>query len=124
MGVLTAVVGEAKDFPLQCWFYGRRAPAKFLSTDIMNVYLCVDNQVTLPPPSYVFLPVISWYTSFGTQTGYDEGQVLVSFTNAQIAALVPGFNYTLIITQATIANPSDFQCVGRTQFVVTNPTLF
>jgi hypothetical protein len=122
--VLKAIVGEAKDYPIQCWFFGGRYTAQFASNDLLVAYLCLDSQPTLPPPNFLYQPPINFFTNEGTQTGYEEGQIIVSLANANTSILSPGHNYTLIGTQSPANNPTNMQMILRMQLIVESPTLF
>jgi hypothetical protein len=101
---LALVQGAAADFALQCWNRGGQTRAAFASGDTLSAAIY---QVTVPTP--VCQPAVEWYTAAGTQTGYDQGQIVVSPTNTDSASLQPtggSVQYTLVVTWTPAAQPS------------------
>jgi len=72
----------------------------------------------------LFSPAVTWYTANSTQTGYDQGQVLVSYTIAQSAQLVPTGSYTLVVSRAPAATPLKVEDIVRMRLIVENPPAF
>jgi hypothetical protein len=89
---LEITVGSHEDYPLQCWNRGAKSAPVFLPSDVMTAYLYVG----LAQAQLLTLAV-TWYTKGGTQTGYDQGQVLLTITSAQSAPLIADATYTIII---------------------------
>ena len=92
MMTLTIVIGSHEDYPLQCWNRGAQSAPVFLADDVMTAYVYRGQD-----QSTVFSPTVAWYTKNSTQTGYDQGQVLVTITSAQAALLSENGEYSLIV---------------------------
>jgi hypothetical protein len=94
---LTVVQGAYADWPLQAWNRGSQTAPAFAAGDTLAAYVYAGSS-----QAQLFAPAVAWYTAGGTQTGYAQGQVLVSPTAAQTATLEAGGTYTLIVwwTQA------------------------
>ena len=75
---LTIVQGSAADWPLQAQNRGGSTTPTFGSSDTLTATIWVGVDQTA-----LFQPSVSWYTANGTQTGYGQGQVLVSPTAAR-----------------------------------------
>ncbi len=88
----TIVVGSAFDLPVQAWLRGGATKAAFSAGDTLVASVLQQN-VSTP----IFQPTVTWYTAGNTQTGYGQGQVVVSGTNAQAALLMPRGPYTLVV---------------------------
>ncbi len=87
---LTIVQGSAADWPLQAQNRGGASVPTFGSSDTLTATVWIGvNQTAL------FQPAVSWYTANGTQTGYGQGQVLVSPTAAQSTQLEQNGTYSL-----------------------------
>jgi hypothetical protein len=90
MTKLILVQGSAADFPLQAVNRGGKTFPAFAAGDALTAQVFAgQNQTAL------FTPTVGWYTAGGTQTGYGQGQVLVSITAAQAATLELNGTFTL-----------------------------
>jgi hypothetical protein len=123
MNSLPAVVaGDAADIPIQAWLYGGVQPAAYSAGDTLVGYV----YQTPRSPAPLFTATVTWYTAPGstgspTQTGYDEGQVLFSISNAQGALLVPSLVYTVVVVWAAAATPSKTETIVRIALPVVSP---
>ena len=95
MIIIPVVSGDAANIPLQTWCYGALAAGRYGATDVLSA--AVYRYRSAQP---LFQPTVSWRVvgDQATQTGYDEGQVVVSMTGAQTGLMVPTIPYTLFIT--------------------------
>ena len=110
---ISIVVGDAVDVPIQCWTRGGAVSAVYAPGDTLSsaVY---QSRATSP----LFLPTAAWYTAMGTQTGYGQGQVVVSFTNAQTALMVPTLSYSLLVYRTLSANNTKTELIARVQLTI------
>lgn len=92
MTTLEILLGAHRDWPLQCWLDGSRTAATFAATDALAAYVYRGQD-----QAQLFAPAVDWYTAGATQTGYDQGQVQVTITSAQSAALEANGTYTLVV---------------------------
>jgi hypothetical protein len=84
MTPLEVVQGARKNYALQCNNPDGTTPqpGDLLAGDVLTGSVWAgQNQAA------IFAPSVVWYTARSTQTGYDEGQVLVTVTAAQSALL-------------------------------------
>jgi hypothetical protein len=112
---IAIVRGAAVDLALQCWNRGGQASA-FSAGDIL-VAAIYQRQVASP----VCQPSVAWYTAGGTQTGYDQGQIVVSAAAAQTASLQPTggpLRYMLVVTWTSGAQPSKSAPIVRLPLAV------
>jgi hypothetical protein len=86
------VQGAYADWPLQTWNRGSQTAPAFGASDTIAAYVYPGQS-----QAQLFAPAVSWYTAGDTQTGYGQGQVMVSMTAAQSATLEAGGRYTLIV---------------------------
>jgi hypothetical protein len=101
---LTIVQGAAEDFALQCWNRGGQTRPAFAAGDTLST--AIYQRAVVTP---ICQPAVEWYTAGDTQTGYDQGQIVVSSANADTASLQPtggSVQYTLIVTWTPAAQPS------------------
>jgi hypothetical protein len=95
--------GAAVDAPVQCNLRpGGAAPAAFAAGDALAAWVY---QAGVDAP--IFAADLAWYDRAGTQTGYEQGQVLASWDDGRGALLVPGTRYVLYGTVAPVARPDD-----------------
>jgi hypothetical protein len=118
------VAGAATSYPIQCRARGDVSNSTFLVGDTLSAYVCQGWQPEFPPSIYVFQPSIGWYTPDGTQTGYDEGQILATISNSQSAMLVPTANYTLIVGRSPSSAPGTVEEIVRMVLPVENASVF
>ncbi len=109
MEQLTIVAGDAKDWEIQTWNEGALAPASYQPGDTLTGAYLYRNRSTTP----VFQPTVQWFTNGNTQTGYQQGQLLVSVTNAQAALLQPTVGYTLVVKLSPATDPSRSYAIVR-----------
>jgi hypothetical protein len=125
MGITRNIVaGSCFDIPVQSVVFGALADAIFTEADTLTGYV-YQGRSAAP----LFQPAIAWYTAPGpsgtpTQTGYQQGQVLVSGTNAQGALLGPTGSYTLVVDWSPAANPSKTAPIVRMKLPVEARTAF
>jgi hypothetical protein len=110
---LPIVRGCAQDYPIQTWLAGGNTEAFYGAEDTIAAY-CYQARTTTP----LFQPVVSWYTAGGVQTGYLEGQVSISISDAQSAILVPTIGYTLLVAWSAAATPSKIAAIVRVRLLV------
>ena len=110
---LTIVQGSAADWPLQAQNRGGSSTPTFGSSDTLTATVWVGVDQTA-----LFQPAVAWYTANGTQTGYGQGQVLVSPTAAQSATLEQNGTYSLEVwwTQAGVGGKT--ACIVRATVTV------
>jgi hypothetical protein len=124
MNALDPIIsGSATSYPIQCRARGDISNSAFLVGDTLTAYVCQGWQPQFPPASYVFQPSIGWYTADGTQTGYDEGQVLAVISNALSTMLVPTANYTLIVGRSPSGAPGTVEEIVRIKLPVQSATV-
>ena len=92
MTSLSIVQGACADWPLQCWQRGAITAPVFAAGDTLAAYVYPGQS-----QARLFAPAVIWYTASNTQTGYGQGQVLVSVTAAQSATLEAAGEYTLLV---------------------------
>jgi hypothetical protein len=116
------VAGDAADIPIQAWLYGGAQPAIYAAGDSLVGYVYQTPRSPMP----LFTAAVTWYTAPGstgspTQTGYAQGQVLFSITNAQAALLVPSVVYTVVVVWSAAATPSKTETIVRIALPVVSP---
>lgn len=112
---LVIVQGAAQDFCLQSLNRGGAA-ASFASGDTISAAIY---QWSVATP--ICTPTVAWYTAGGNQTGYDQGQIVVSPTNAEAALLQPTggpLGYTMVVTWTSAAQPSKSAPIVRLPLTV------
>jgi len=115
----TIIAGYARDYPIQAWLQGGNTPSAYGASDPLAAYVYQGRSATA-----LFSPAVAWYTANSTQTGYGQGQVVVSYTGAQSAQLVPTGSYTLVVTRAPAANMSKVEDIVRMRLIVEAPPAF
>jgi hypothetical protein len=107
------IIGEDKDFPLQCWNEGSLSAPIFAQGDAMS---CVVSAGEGRPP--LFNPAVEWWTNpdpvtdLPTQDGFPQGQVLVSVAAIDSATLHGEATYQLEVWRQPVASTRRF-CVWR-----------
>lgn len=110
--------GFAEDFPIQIRLKGAGAAARLASDDILRTaFYPFGNGVSACSPA------ISYYTANSTQTGYDQGQVMVSFSLSDTLAATPTVPYILFVTRARAAAPTVFTPIAALRFNVNQPQM-
>lgn len=110
---LQATAGEDRDFPLQCWREGAVSAPVFGIDDDITAYIS-----TGAGGPVLFEPIISWWdapdeaTGLPTQTGYQQGQVLMSVAADDTAQLSGEAEY-LVELWWTPATTKRRHCVWR-----------
>jgi len=115
---LEMVAGEDKSFPLQCWLEGAMIPPAFVASDAMtSVVSPGEGEAAL------FAPAVAWWTDpdpvagAAAQTGYDQGQVLVSVSAADSLLVTAEAAHVLEVWRRP-AGTSLRSCVWRGGLVV------
>jgi hypothetical protein len=108
-----AVPGSARSHPLQSWYFGGVEAAAYQASDILSAAV-VPYRSSTP----VFIPQVDWYTNQNTQTGYDQGQTLVTYSAAQAASFVPSVTYTILVRRAPAADPTNTELIVRARLPV------
>jgi hypothetical protein len=114
----TIVQGLAEDYPTQTWFWGGITQAAYSVDDTLTAY-CYQARLA----TAIFQPAVGWYTGNppGSQNGYDQGQVVISITNAQSALLNPTIAYTLLVKWSPAADSSKTAAIVRVKLIVSAP---
>ncbi len=112
----TIVVGYGDDYPIQIRLKGSGANATLAFDDIVVGALYPHNNGVAS-----CTPTISFYTAGSTQTGYDQGQVVASYSTADAQAVSPSIQYYLLITRARAASPTVFNPIAIVPFSVVQP---
>ena len=108
--------GRATDLPIQCYVRPTGSvPAVFSADDALTAAV-YQSKVSTP----VFTPEVGWYTRFGAQTGYDQGQVLVRIPAAQSALLQPTITYTLAVARTLASDPDNPEEIASIPLVIRN----
>ncbi len=110
-----STVGRA-DIPIQCYALGDLVPLAFNPDDILSAEFYPAGS-SVP----VLTPSTAWYTAKSTQTGYQQGQVLVSLSVAQTAMLQGSARYKLAIWRAPAGNPANIDPIAELYFVAKAP---
>lgn len=105
------VSGSAKDFPLQGRVLG--AVASYGAGDTLEAEVRSYRADTA-----LFVPTVEWLTLGGMQTGYEEGQVLVSYTAAQAALLQPTIPHTLLVWRTPLGDADRRELIVRLRLTV------
>jgi hypothetical protein len=113
MNPFTIVTGLASDYVVQTWLRGSITPAAYALGDVL-VCNCYRSGTT----TALFQPAVTFYTKNGNQTGYTEGQLLISLSNAQASLLVPGIRYGLEVTWSPLLNLTKVAAIVRIPLVV------
>src|SRR5436190_956245 len=92
MQTLRITQGADKDYPLQAHNTGGQSNPAYAALDTLAAYVYRGQDQAV-----LFAAPVSWYTANGTQTGFDQGQVLVSISKANSATLDPGGSYLLLV---------------------------
>jgi hypothetical protein len=104
-------VGSAVDLPIQLLLISGKPPRTMTGGDTITLAVAPSRQTAA-----LFAPTFSWYTP-GGQTGYDQGQIVASLSNAQGAMIWPSNCYDLLAWWTPAASP------GRTQLVARVPII-
>jgi hypothetical protein len=97
------VKGSSDYYPLQTWNRGSMSAPAYASSDtFVGKISRGQDQASL------FSPTIAWYTAEGTQTGYEQGDVLMYISPAQSATLEAGGTYS-----GEVWHTQAGKCVGR-----------
>jgi hypothetical protein len=112
--------GYARDIPIQCVLIPTGStPAVFGPADTLTAAMYQSGV-----DAAVFEPTVGWYTKDNqdgpTQTGYDQGEVLVSVTNEEAALLQPSVPYNLIVVWSPASNPTQSAPVASIPITVRN----
>jgi hypothetical protein len=113
MNPFTIVTGLASDYTVQTWLRGGITPAAYALGDVLVGY-CYRSGTT----TALFQPAVTFYTKGGSQTGYTQGQILISLSNAQASLLVPGIRYGLEVTWSPLSNLTKVAAIVRVSLVV------
>jgi hypothetical protein len=103
MQTIKIPLGSKTDLPIQTTNRGGKSNPAYQPSDSFTAQLSRGQGQAV-----LFNPTVAFYTDGGTQTGYDQGQVLVALAAAQMATLEAGGTYLLEVwwTQQT-------SCVAR-----------
>jgi hypothetical protein len=104
------MAGAAADYPVQTWLRGGASKAAYASGSGDTLVGSVYQGST---PAAIFNPTVVWYTASSTQTGYLEGQILISITNAQAALLVPRGAYVVVVQWTPASSSSKTAPIAR-----------
>lgn len=111
---IVLVTGSAAELPIQCYLRGDgTVPATFAPDDVLTTAIYASRQAAA-----AFVPTVGLYTLGGTQDGYEEGQVVVTFTSTQGAILVPTISFNLLVWRARAVDPTNRDLVVRIPLVV------
>lgn len=121
MNTLTVIAGAYKSYPINTYLDGNnKVPAAYPNgaSDTLTGFVFWGLSTTA-----LFTPTITWYgkpglTGIATQTGYDQGQILATFTNAQASLLVPNSPFTLTAWWSPAANPSINTPIAKIKLIV------
>lgn len=117
MTQLKIVWGSSRDYPLQAINEGGVSFPSFSANDVLTAYV-YQGQNLVP----LFNPTVTWFTNNGTQTGFGQGQVLVSIANAQAATLDEGGTYSLQVWWSPAVQPDKSAAIARcTLYVEPSP---
>jgi hypothetical protein len=105
-------VGTAIDLPIQCRLIGGIIPGIMGASDSVTINVVPSRQTVA-----LFSPTFSWYTAGGSQTGYDQAQVLASISNAQASLLMPSALYDIAVWWTPAGSPGRAQLVARVPIV-------
>jgi hypothetical protein len=98
MQTLRITQGADKDYPLQAHNTGGQTNPAYAAADTLAAYVYRGQDQAV-----LFATPVAWYapvdpvTLLPLQTGYDQGQVLVSISKANSATLDPGGSYLLLV---------------------------
>lgn len=108
--------GDGANYAIQCWNRGGLAAPSFQRSDLMIASVVQDGVVAT-----VATPVVGWYAPGGTQTGYDQGQIVISIPAAQSTMQPSGgpVSYALVVTWASAAYPAATLTIVRLPLKVT-----
>jgi hypothetical protein len=117
MATLTRTIapGSRKDIVVQCKAQGG-IDAVFAQGDALSAEVWPANL-----SSRLLVASASWYTSKGRQTGYDQGQVVLSLTSAQSATLQPSGRYWLRVFR-TLSGTSETEEIATVLLKVRRPS--
>jgi hypothetical protein len=112
---LKIVQGDADFYPLNTWNRGGQSNPVYAQNDTLTAYL-YQGQNLAPIDTLA----VQWYTGNppGSQTGYGQGQVLVSVTNAQSATLEAAGTYAIGVQWTPAANPTITKTIARVSLYV------
>jgi hypothetical protein len=115
---LVVYTGEAISRVVQCYVdEDGTVPAVFNASDII-VFAIIKHGQTWP----TFLPTVAFATTNvktgQSQTGFEQGQILFSYTSTQAALLIPACSYSLVGTRALASNPSNTEGAAEIPLVV------
>jgi hypothetical protein len=111
VSVIVAVRGSAKDLPIQGRVPG--APAVYGAGDTLEAEVRAYQA-----GAAIFVPDVAWYTAGGDQTGYEQGQVLVSYTATQAALLQPTLPHTLLVWRTPSGDVDRRELIVRLRIIV------
>jgi len=116
MNPFPIVQGLAADYPTQTWLWGGLTKAAYANGDTLTGYCYPAKSTTA-----LFQPAVSWYTANSFQTGYDQGQIVISISGAQSALLVAGNPFTLLVTWSPAGQPAKIAPIARVKLLVLPP---
>ncbi len=116
MNPFALTYGFAEDFPIQVRLKGTGNAARFAAGDVLaGAFYPYGN------PTASCVPTVAFYTSAGTQTGYDQGQVIASFSAADAISIEPSVPAVLVVSRARAASPTVFTPVAIVRFDIVAP---
>ena len=104
---ITLFPGYARDLPVQCFDLATNKSA-YQAADVLTAAVYQRGA-----GSPAFSPDVDWNTRGGTQTGYDQGQVQVSFSGDQTAMIQPGLPYHLWVFRQLGADGSKTEPIAH-----------
>jgi hypothetical protein len=101
-------IGAATDLPFGCFLRPTGAtPAAFDAGDTLSAAIY---QARVPTP--ICTPAVEWWPApdkdgVATQTGYEEGEVVVRLSNAEAAKFVTTTSYLIVVWWSPASDPGD-----------------
>lgn len=106
---LEITIGAHADFPLQCWNRGGETTPSFGPSDLLSAYVYLGQD-----QGPLFAATVAWLVADpdtgAVQTGYDQGQIVVTIASSQSATLEPNGTYSLLVWR-TPAGATDSDCI-------------
>jgi hypothetical protein len=118
MNSVSIIGGDKFDLPVGTVLRGKKGNASYQPGDVLQAFV-VQGKSELDQA--IFSPGVIFYTQSGNQTGFEQGQVLVSGSSVQSALLIPGSLYTIIVQWAPGSDPTDWSSIARLRLIVTLP---
>lgn len=113
MTTVPIVQGDPADLPWQCKTRDVKSSV-YAAGDTLTAQVYASGATTP-----LFSPTVGWFTAGTTQTGYDQGQVITTVSNAQSAQMLAPNSYTLLVSRQLASNPAETEYIVHAKLSIT-----